>query len=668
MEILSPAGSPEALKAAVLSGADAVYMGASGFNARINAKNFSDDELRRSVVYCHERGVRVYITLNTLVYDREIPEALKLAEFLTDIGADAFIVQDLGLAALLKKCAPSVNLHASTQMSVCNLDGVETLADLGFSRVVLARELSARDIAFIASRSPIETEFFVHGAFCMSYSGQCYMSSVIGGRSGNRGMCAQPCRLPYRNGYALSLKDNCLLEYVPELMKAGVTSLKIEGRMKGPDYVAAVTDAYVRAKNGEAYSEEKKEYLAGVFSRQGFTDGYYTGKTGREMFGVRPENAAAAKTELPKDEYKRFPVDFSFKSEGGKATVCADCEDGFSSSVSFDVQKAEKRPTSAEDIFASLSKLGGTPYYAKGFSCEIGHDEFIPVSSLNAARRELINGLAEMRVVKNQSFTLRKNEPYIFQPSEKTQTEAFFLDLNSIPENTEKLSKIWIPSEFFTRKNAEKLAEKYSEKLGIALPSVFHDSESAAASKQLEEAKNAGVKSALCGNIAHIRFASEKGFTVCGDYGLNVVNSESVRAYSDLGAERVTLSFELSMRRAEDLCGKNTGIVAYGRLPFMIMKNCVKGGNGSICGRKGKPAFLTDRMKKDFLLTCDFGCRNRLWNADLLWLADKKLPPFGFIRLIFTDETADEAKRVIDAYSGKQTSPPVSMTRGRYYS
>jgi putative protease len=668
MEILSPAGSPEALRAAVLSGADAVYMGASGFNARRNAKNFSDDELRRSVLFCHERGVSVYITLNTLVYDREIPEALKLAEFLTEIGVDAFIVQDLGLASLLKKCSPSVRLHASTQMSVCSLDGVETLADLGFSRVVLARELSAADIAYIAARSPIETEFFVHGAFCMSYSGQCYMSSIIGGRSGNRGMCAQPCRLPYRNGYALSLKDNCLLEYVPELRKAGVTSLKIEGRMKGPEYVSAVTDMYVRAKNGEEYTEKKKEYLADVFSRQGFTDGYYTNKTGEKMFGVRPENAEQIKVELPKDEFKRFPVDFSFVSNGKTATVSATCRDGYSCSVQTEVSKAEKRPTTAEDIFSALSKLGGTPYFAGNFSCETGENDFISVASLNAARRELIKNLTEMRITKNQSFTFKKTDRYVFSPAEKTMIEAFFLDPASVPENTDDLLLIWLPSEFFTRKNSEKLVLKYGDKTGIALPSVFHDSERATVLKQLEAAKNAGVKHALCGNIGHIRLAAQYGFTVHGDYGLNIVNSESVKEYSALGAEYKTLSFELSMRRAGDLCGKDTGIIAYGRLPFMIMKNCLKGGSGSICARKGKTAVLTDRMKKDFLLTCDFGCRNRLWNSDILWLADKQLPPFGFIRLIFTDETPQQAQRVIEAYSGISSPPPVNMTRGRYYS
>ncbi len=668
MEILSPAGSADALRAAVFSGADAVYLGASGFNARINAQNFSDDELRSAIAFCHERGVKVYITLNTLVFEKELTEALALAEFLTDIGADAFIVQDLGLASLLKKCAPSVPLHASTQMSVCSLDGAEALADLGFSRVVLARELSCEDICFIAERSPIETEFFVHGAFCMSYSGQCYMSSVIGGRSGNRGLCAQPCRLPYRNGYSLSLKDNCLLEYVPKLKKAGVTSLKIEGRMKSPEYVFAVTDAYVRAKNGEPYSAQKKEYLAGIFSRQGFTNGYFTSNYGKDMFGVRKENEQQPHISLPTEEYKRFPLDFSFTTNGNEAVIGALCNDGYAVETTVPVQKAEKRPTSGEDIRTALSKLGGTPYYLNSFLCTKAEDDFIPVSVLNSARRELVKNLTEMRLTVNRGFTRREPAPYDFTPASETTLEGFFLDTSTIPQNAEKLSRIWLPSESFLRKDAEKLVSLYNERIGIALPSVFHDSEKRLVKKQLSAAEALGVKHALCGNIGHIRLARDHGFTAHGDYGLNIVNSESVREYLSLGLCDLTLSFELTMRKAAHLCGAETGIIAYGRLPFMIMRNCIKGGNGKGCERKGKSAFLTDRMKKDFLVTCDFGCRNRLWNADVLWLADKDLPRFGFIRLLFTDESPKEAQKVIESYTANDSEPPLNMTRGRYYS
>ena len=306
MEILSPAGSPEALRAAVLSGADAVYFGASSFNARMNAANFSDDILGEQVRYCHERGVQCHSVLNTLITERELPSALETAKKLISAGVDALIVQDLGLAAELKK-RTDLPLHASTQMTVHNLDGVLFAEQMGFDRVVLSREVSRKEMEYMAARSPIELEVFVHGALCMCYSGQCYMSSLIGGRSGNRGECAQPCRLPYKGGYRLSLKDLCLLKYYKELEAMGIVSLKIEGRMKSPEYVSAITAAYAAAKRGEAYSPETEAYLAGVFSRSGFTDGYYTDKIGAGMFGTRSETVQ--RVEIPVKEYPRLGLD-----------------------------------------------------------------------------------------------------------------------------------------------------------------------------------------------------------------------------------------------------------------------------------------------------------------------------------------------------------------------
>ena len=288
MQVLSPAGSLPALKAAVYAGADAVYLGALGFNARMNAQNFSESEIREGIRFCHERGVEVHATLHTLVSDRELADALDVAAFFTEAGADAFIVQDVGLAKELMK-RTDVPLHGSTQMTVHSLDGVGFLADLGFTRAVLSRELSRRNIEYIAAHAPIETEIFAHGALCMCYSGQCYMSSVIGARSGNRGRCAQPCRLPYQNGYALSLKDMCLLRYTKEIEALGVDCIKLEGRMKSPGYVYAVTRAYADAVRGKEYDPKEEKYLADVFSRDGFTDGYYLEKKGADMFGVRSE-------------------------------------------------------------------------------------------------------------------------------------------------------------------------------------------------------------------------------------------------------------------------------------------------------------------------------------------------------------------------------------------
>lgn len=667
MEILSPAGSPEALKAAVMCGADAVYMGGMGFNARANARNFSEQEITESIRYCHERGVAVYATLNTLVSDREIKGALAAAEFFTAAGVDAFIVQDMGLIKCLKmSLGGAVPLHASTQMTVCSADGAAQMLEMGFRRVVLSRELSAKDIEHIVKTVPIETEVFVHGALCMCYSGQCYMSSVIGGRSGNRGECAQPCRLPYRNGYALSLKDNCLLEYVGELERMGVTSLKIEGRMKGAEYVGAVTDAYVRAKNGEEYSEDKKEYLASVFSRDGFTDGYYTDRTGKNMFGVRRENETSARFELPTAEYKRFGIDLTLTADVDYRVRCtASTGDGFVAETSVEGQHAQSRVTDGAQIRDAFAKLGGTPYELKNIECHLPDDIFIPVSLMNAARRELVTSLTTMRSLKRQAMTPRV--PDTAKKSEPVRTvRAQFLFVEQMPENVGALEKIWLPLEHINSNSVLRTIDRYGEKIGLTVPTVVHDSEYALLDKYLSCAADAGVKDMLCENIGLVRHCMEKGFTVHGGCGLNVCNSVARDEYESMGVESLMTSFELNMRQTVDIADGRCGIFAYGRLPFMTMRNCIKG-DGKGCSLKNKPWFLTDRMGKQFLATCAFGCRNRLYNADTLWLADKPLDGAGFLQLVFTDEAKDTVRKVIDAYTGGGDFVPEKITRGLYY-
>ena len=301
-EILAPAGSFDSLTAAVRCGADAVYLGGRELNARRNAANFSDEELAQAVEYCHARGVKVYITLNTLVRDDEMETAMNAVRCACDVKADALILQDIGLTSLIRRAAPDMPLHASTQTSVQTLDGIKMLADMGFCRAVLPRELSKKEIEKIAAQSPIELEMFVHGALCMCLSGQCQLSAVLGSRSGNRGLCAQPCRLPFAadggTGHDLSLKDMSLIEYLPELAQMGVLSFKIEGRMKRPEYVAAAVTACKKSLAGES-AAEYEHTLGAIFSRSGFTSGYYNGALGRDMFGVRrKEDVTAAKDVL----------------------------------------------------------------------------------------------------------------------------------------------------------------------------------------------------------------------------------------------------------------------------------------------------------------------------------------------------------------------------------
>ncbi len=411
LELLSPAGSMEALRAAVQNGANAVYLGYDMFNARMGAQNFSADELQEAIVYCHVRGVQVHLTLNTLVSDREMARAAEVIRAAAVFGVDAFIVQDLGMVQLCKEIAPSVPIHASTQMSIHSLEGVVAAAELGCSRVVLARELPMEQIRHICRRSPVEIEVFVHGALCMCYSGQCYLSSVIGRRSGNRGQCAQPCRLPYGYGrfeatrYPLSLKDNCLVEHVRELERMGVASVKIEGRMKRPEYVAVVTKAYRSAIDGKHVTEENMKELESVFSRQGFTQGYYEGKIGQDMFGTRQEQNpdkelyAKARATYESGETPRVPVKFYAMVRAGEpAQLAAQDEDGHVCKAVGPVpEQALVHSLTADDLETRLRKTGGTPYSCTLVRSVVDPGLMLPASSINAMRREVLAELTARR-------------------------------------------------------------------------------------------------------------------------------------------------------------------------------------------------------------------------------------------------------------------------------
>ncbi|MFG6353302.1 MAG: U32 family peptidase, partial [Oscillospiraceae bacterium] len=412
MEILSPAGGPEALRAAVCAGADAVYLGFGQFNARRGARNFTQDELASAVSYCHLRGVRVYLTLNTLCSDREMAQAVDCAAQASRMGVDAALVQDMGLVRALRQAVPDLPLHASTQMSLHSLGGVKAAAELGMTRAVLARELSREDIAYICEKSPIEIEVFVHGALCMCHSGQCFMSSVIGGRSGNRGMCAQPCRLPYGwgdelvNGYPLSLKDMSLAGHLRELQEMGVASAKIEGRMKRPEYVYIVTKVYADAlREGREPTAEELRRLEQAFSRQGFTDGYYTGRKGPDMFGVREESKpprelfAQARAAYEKGEGRLAPVKFYAMVRAGEPIQVGveDAEGRVATAAGRVPEPARKRPTTQEEVEAQLGKTGGTPYEAVGMRTLVEPGLAVPLSALNGLRRQVLDELTRLR-------------------------------------------------------------------------------------------------------------------------------------------------------------------------------------------------------------------------------------------------------------------------------
>jgi len=672
MEVLAPAGTPEALRAAVAGGADAVYFGADNFNARINAGNFGKEDILAAVDYCHKRGVLCHAVLNTLVSDREFEEALSLAEFFVSAGIDAFIVQDVGLGRALAR-RTSVPLHGSTQMTVHSLDGVLALADMGYTRAVLSRELSRDDIAYIRRHAPegFELEIFVHGALCMCYSGQCYMSSIIGGRSGNRGKCAQPCRLPYDGGYRLSLKDACLIEHLSEMEALGVDSLKIEGRMKSPEYVYTVTKKYADAKRGMTVTQNDIREMEEVFSRGGFTDGYWTGKIGREMFGIKTENPDREIKKVPDTEYKRFTLDLSARTaeiaEGKILKVTYSDPLGFSAEADVPLQPARNTPLTAESAAVSLTKLGDTVYSVGNVDILLEDGTFAPVSALNNARRSCLTSLENMRSVRSGGFLKTVEELPAKTPlTGDPLLRGSFLRPENIPENADALSMIKIPLTAIKTKSGKGAALKYGDKICLALPSVYHDSEKTEIDSMIVvAAEEYGIRDFSTCNIGQVKmlFDLKMGkypdIRIHGDYGLNIYNSRSVEFYRGRGVESFLLTFEAPMGQLRAMAGGDCGIIAYGRLPFMVMRNCVKKAHG-------KFEYLRDRKGKKFLLDCDYGCRNRLFNSDILWLADKKPNCFGYLELFFTDEDKETAAAVIRSYLKGEGGMKEGYTRGKY--
>ncbi|MBQ5778072.1 MAG: U32 family peptidase, partial [Oscillospiraceae bacterium] len=539
-EILSPAGSFEALRAAVANGADAVYLGYGDFNARRQAKNFTASELAEACEFCHRRGVKVYVTVNTLVNDREMSAVEKIVRDINRAGADAAIVADLGVARLIREVCPHLPIHASTQMTVHNLDGVKKLAELGFSRVVLARELSREEIKKICEESPVELEVFVHGALCMCYSGQCEMSAVIGKRSGNRGLCAQPCRMNYKLGerggeaYPLSLKDLCLADYITELSDMGVASLKIEGRMKRAEYVAVVTGIYsdiLRDKRCATASEKKK--LADIFSREGFTDGYYTNNKGRAMFGIRTETkapesllaeAAATYTDVPVPEVK---VDFFCIIEEGRPALLAVSDEKGNRAMAQGAlpEPARNFPLTEEAVRVQLEKTGGTRFGVGRVNIKVSENLSLPLSALNAMRRECLDTLEKNYAMERDMTEGEFNVG--FKLINRKEPPKYTVSVRNIKQISRDLLErepacIYIPLQEFDG-NEERISE-IMEKVPVvaAFPRIIKDSEFHEIKRLAHIARECGVKEASVGNLGHIDLASKFDFSLRGDFGINI--------------------------------------------------------------------------------------------------------------------------------------------------
>ena len=691
IELLSPAGSMEALRAAVQNGADAVYMGCGSFNARQGAKNFLPEELPEAIRYCHIRGVKVHLTLNTLVSDREMQRASEVILLAAGAGVDAFIVQDLGIAALCRQMAPEVPLHASTQMSIHSLEGVRQAAELGMQRVVLARELPASEIAHICRNSPVEIEVFVHGALCMCYSGQCYMSSVIGRRSGNRGQCAQPCRLPYGYGrfeekYPLSLKDNCLLRELRQLEEMGVASLKIEGRMKRPEYVAVATRIYRAALDGQEITAVDLEQLKNAFSRQGFTEDYYLGKPGPQMFGTRGKETApsellqAARMTYENTEAPRVNVRFyAIINANQNAMLAVQDELGNICKTEGPVpEPARSRELTKDELHARLSKTGGTPFHCIETKCVIAPGLSLPAAAINAMRREVLSHLTAVRGRSEQERTVGRFTQPIRHPGE-SNAPVLTVSVTNAAQITPALlkaapEKLYVPlSVLVDGEQSWFFSVRQQTEVVAVLPRIVRDSEMPEILRGLDTAYHYGIRSALVGNLGQIALARSRGFRVYGDFGLNLYNSRAVNlSASTLGLAGITVSFEMTLPQIRGLSKPIPAeMLVYGRLPLMLTENCIIRGKNGQCACSSGQTKLVDRMGEEFRIVKDQNtCRSVLLNGKKLWLLDKQaeLRSLGLhaLRLSFTTENANEVNSVLSAWKQGGAFDPGACTRGLY--
>ena len=687
LELLAPAGSMEALYAAVQNGANAVYLGSGIFNARQGAKNFTPQMLTEAVKYCHVRGVAVHLTLNTLVSDREMNDVITLIRDAATSGVDAFIVQDLAVVDLCRQIAPHVPIHGSTQMSIHSLSGVLLCAAMGMTRVVLSRELSRDDIHYITQNSPIEIEVFAHGALCMCYSGQCYLSSAIGGRSGNRGRCAQPCRQSYgygrwENHHPLSLKDNCLLPYLKELENMGVASIKLEGRMKRPEYVATVTNVYRRVLNGEPITEQMLGDLSAAFSRQGFTDGYYADKIGQRMFGTREDKYDDAKwlaSVRATYEAKENPLVaismHAVVTEGETSLTVTDPEGRTCRVLGPNAEMARAIALTEDVLQERLAKTGGTPYYLQNFSAVIDNGVTISAASINALRRDALNQLTALRA--------RRDTPALHRPV-RTKTYA---GLKEIPapvvqvttkeQITEKLIKMK-PAALYVPLHILAQDPVYCHELGrrvrvaAVLPRIIQDHEMERIKRDLRTVKDMGIQDVLVGNLGMLMPVREMGFHIRGDYGLNIYNSQAVNLMRELELQSVTLSFEMTMPQIRDVSkAVPCEILVYGRLPLMVTENCLTKGRNGTCACNLSMGKLVDKTGAEFPIIKDGDqCRSILLNGKKLsWLdRQKDLNRLGLwgVRMYFTTESPREVNHVLDNYLDPMPFDPGACTRGLY--
>lgn len=663
MELLSPAGSFDALRAAVSAGCDAVYLGSSEFaNARMNAANFDKAELSDAIDYCKLRGVKTYITVNTLLTDREIGQLFDYGVFLYENGADGVIVQDIGVMKFLSDNIPKLPLHASTQMGICNLDGVRFAERIGCTRAVVARELSKENIDYICKNSNIEIEVFVHGAVCSCCSGFCLMSSFIGRRSGNRGKCAQPCRMQYRvgdkEGAFMSLKDMMLVNHIKELEASGVASLKIEGRMKGAGYVGTVTEIYRKAIDNGAVSENDIKRLRGVFDRGGYTDSYYIG--GKDLFVKNRKDTEYGDREYAAPE-KKVGADIFVSAKIGQPISIKFQANGrsFEAKGDFVCEKALKREVTAEDIKSKVLMLGDTPFICDNFYADVESNLMVPVSEIKSVRRNAAEGLGRLLLEKRKLAKAPKINAYTPFINKGGFKLSAFVSTVSQYRASEKADMVYVPISLLV-KNIDVFSD-FDNRIIAVLPKINHDSKRDLLKSMISTAEKMGYNKLSAANFGDFEFSD------FSDYTLWCFNSETASAFYDMGKRRICLSPELNISQIKGLKSPvPCEAVVYGKLPLMTSVNCFAE-NAGACGSCN----ISDRTGRSFDLLCDkeLGVFEVL-NSVPIYMADK-ISDFentcvDTLRLVFTDEDENECRRIIKAYRCGE-KPSGEFTRGHYY-
>lgn len=666
-ELLAPAGSMESIYAAVRCGADAVYVGGSKFSARANAVNFTDEELEKAVDYCHLHGVKVYRAMNTLVFAEEMSGFLAAAKKSAEIGVDGIIVQDIGAARLLREMLPDMKLNASTQMTIHTPEGARLAKEMGFSRIVAARELSLEQLEKLTN-TEIEIEAFIHGALCMSVSGQCFMSAMIGSRSANRGLCAQACRLPFSalgggERYDLSLKDLCGIPHMKKLSEMGIASLKIEGRMKRAEYVAAAVTACRAALDGK---EPDLDTLRAVFSRSGFTDGYLTGQLGTEMFGYRrKEDVISAESVLPalretyRKETKAAEANFAVYIKNNEPSRLEMSCCGITVSAEGMIpEKAKNRPADKEYVSRQLDKLGDTVYTISNINAEIDKELMLPASAINALRREAVEKM-DAEIIAAAKPVQRCSEVSAEYKTQRCYPEKIRVKISEEEQlNGAKLAdEIIIPLKLCGKISA-------AENIIVSLPRFIDDEEKLV--EQLKKIKSEGFGRILCTNLAHVKIGREMGFRLHGGFGLNIANPFAAETAARLGLEDIAASYEGKLNQISRICGTiPVGVIVYGRLPVMLTRNCpVKQAVDSCKKCTGQ---LIDRTGRIFPVKCD-GAASEIFNSDPLMMTDRIGEiSADFTELDFTDETAEDVKRIIDCCRDGRKVMDGGFTRGLYY-